>query len=83
MAAGHTLTTLAETVVGFRVSVVFAVAAALAMDSIGWIRRASIPLLVTSQTIPIVAVAPLLVIWFGLGTACPRSWSSSWSPSSR
>jgi ABC-type nitrate/sulfonate/bicarbonate transport system permease component len=67
VAAGHTLTMLAETGLGFSVSVIFAVAAALAMDSIGWFRRAVYPLLVTSQTIPIVAVAPLLVIWFGFG----------------
>jgi ABC-type nitrate/sulfonate/bicarbonate transport system permease component len=66
-AAGHALTTLAETGLGFSVSVVFAVLAALAMDSIGWVRRAIYPLLVASQTIPIVAVAPLLVIWFGIG----------------
>ncbi len=67
VAAEHALTTLLETVVGFSVSVVFAVATALVMDSIGWVRRAVYPLLVASQTIPIVAVAPLLVIWFGLG----------------
>ncbi len=67
VAAGHTFTTLAETGLGFSVSVVIAVLAALAMDSIGWFRRAVYPLLVTSQTIPIVAVAPLLVIWFGFG----------------
>jgi ABC-type nitrate/sulfonate/bicarbonate transport system permease component len=66
-AAGHALTTLAETGLGFGVSVVFAVLTALAMDSVGWIRRAIYPLLVASQTIPIVAVAPLLVIWFGIG----------------
>ncbi len=66
-AADNALTTLAETAVGFALSVAFAVLVALAMDSIGWVRRAIYPLLVTSQTIPIVAVAPLLVIWFGLG----------------
>jgi ABC-type nitrate/sulfonate/bicarbonate transport system permease component len=67
VAAGHTLTTLGETVVGFGASVVLAVAAALVMDQVGWVRRAVYPLLVTSQTIPIVAVAPLLVLWFGIG----------------
>ena len=67
VAAGHAWTTLVETVVGFTVSVIFAVAAALAMDAIPWVRRAVYPLLVGSQTIPIVAVAPLLVIWFGVG----------------
>lgn len=67
VAAGHALTTLQETAFGFSVSVVFAVGAALAMDRLGWIRRPIYPLLVASQTIPLVALAPLLVIWFGIG----------------
>lgn len=66
-ALGHTLTTLGETVIGFGVSVVFAVAVALLMDQVGWVRRAVYPLLVTSQTIPIVAIAPLFLLWFGIG----------------
>ncbi len=66
-AAGHTLTTLGETVIGFSISVVFAVAVALLMDQVGWVRRAVYPLLVTSQTIPIVAIAPLFLLWFGIG----------------
>jgi ABC-type nitrate/sulfonate/bicarbonate transport system permease component len=66
-ATGHALTTLAETLAGFSISVVFAIGTALLMDSIGWVRRAIYPLLVASQTVPIVAVAPLLIIWFGLG----------------
>lgn len=66
-AAGHAFTTLTETIVGFTISVVFAIGTALVMDSIGWVRRAIYPILVASQTIPIVAVAPLLIIWFGLG----------------
>ncbi len=67
VAAGHAFTTLSETIVGFSISVVFAIGTALVMDSIGWVRRAVYPILVASQTIPIVAVAPLLIIWFGLG----------------
>lgn len=66
-AAEHTLATLIETGVGFSVSVAFAIGAALAMDQIGWVRRAIYPVLVASQTIPIVAVAPLVVLWFGIG----------------
>ena len=31
------------------------------------LRRAFYPLLVASQTIPIVAIAPVLVIWLGFG----------------
>src|SRR5687767_13300743 len=63
----HTLPTLFETIVGFGVSVAAAVGAAIAMDQAPALRRALYPLLVGSQTIPIVAIAPLIVIWFGFG----------------
>jgi ABC-type nitrate/sulfonate/bicarbonate transport system permease component len=67
VATGHALTTLGETVVGASVSVVFAILVALVMDGLGWVRRSVYPLLVASQTVPIVAVAPLFVLWFGIG----------------
>ena len=67
LALRHTIPTVTETLVGFGVSVLAATAAAVAMDQVGWLRRAFYPLLVGSQTIPIVAVAPLLVLWFGFG----------------
>jgi ABC-type nitrate/sulfonate/bicarbonate transport system permease component len=69
IAAGHTLTTLAEAVVGFAIAVALAVGAAVAMDRVRLVRTALYPLLVGSQTIPIVAIAPLLVIWLGFGLA--------------
>jgi len=59
------LTTLREAVIGLGVSVALGVLFALAIDQSGTVRRALYPLLVTSQTIPIVAIAPLLVLWFG------------------
>ena len=46
---------------------VLAIATAVALDRWEPVRRAVEPLLVTSQTIPIVAIAPLFVIWFGFG----------------
>ncbi len=63
----HTATTLLEAVLGFTAALGLGIAAALAMDRVGAIRRALYPLLVGSQTIPVVAIAPLLVIWFGFG----------------
>jgi ABC-type nitrate/sulfonate/bicarbonate transport system permease component len=63
----HTLPTLGETVVGFAISVGAAVAVAILMDQVGIIRRALYPILVASQTIPILAIAPLMIIWFGFG----------------
>jgi ABC-type nitrate/sulfonate/bicarbonate transport system permease component len=66
-AVAQTIPTVVETVVGFAVSVLAAVVVAIAMDQVPAIRRALYPLLVGSQTIPIVALAPLLVLWFGFG----------------
>jgi ABC-type nitrate/sulfonate/bicarbonate transport system permease component len=63
----HTLPTLWETVVGFSISVAAAVAVAIVMDQVAVVRRALYPILVASQTIPVLAIAPLMIIWFGFG----------------
>jgi ABC-type nitrate/sulfonate/bicarbonate transport system permease component len=68
-ALGHAAVTLTEALVGFAVALVLAVTAALVMDRMAAVRRALYPLLVGSQTVPIVAIAPLLVVWFGFGLA--------------
>ena len=68
-AVRHTLPTLTETATGLAVSVVVSVAAAVLMDRFETARRALAPLLVASQTVPVVAIAPLLVLWFGFGLA--------------
>ncbi len=63
----HTAQTLKEMALGFAAAVVVALAIAVVMDQIGWLRRALYPTLIASQTIPVVAIAPLMVIWFGFG----------------
>lgn len=63
----NTVPTLEVTAVGFAVSLVVGWVIAVAVDFSPWLRRALTPLLVASQTLPIVAIAPLLVIWFGFG----------------
>jgi NitT/TauT family transport system permease protein len=68
-AVRHTIPTLAETLVGLALSVVVSVSAAVLMDRFATVRRALQPLLVASQTVPVVAIAPLLVLWFGFGLA--------------
>ena len=65
----HALPTVIETLVGFAFAVVLAIAAAAAMDRAPVVRRAVEPILVTSQTIPVVAIAPLFLLWFGFGLA--------------
>jgi len=44
-----------------------AVVLAVLMDISPWTKQGIYPLLVLSQTIPIISIAPLLLIWFGLG----------------
>jgi ABC-type nitrate/sulfonate/bicarbonate transport system permease component len=61
--------TVVETAVGFAASIAAAVGVAVALDRVAWARNAVEPLLVGSQTIPVIAIAPLLVVWFGFGLA--------------
>ena len=63
----NTVPTLQETFLGFAVSLTLAWVLAVAIDFSPWLRRALMPLLVASQTIPIIAIAPLMIIWFGFG----------------
>ena len=65
--AGHFAQTLLETVVGLLVSTLLGVSLAVAIDLSPVLKRALYPLLVISQTIPTIALAPLLVVWFGFG----------------
>jgi ABC-type nitrate/sulfonate/bicarbonate transport system permease component len=63
----NTLPTLFEAVVGVSVTIVLSFVVATACDFSAWFRRAVYPPLVASQSIPILVLAPLMVIWFGFG----------------
>jgi ABC-type nitrate/sulfonate/bicarbonate transport system permease component len=63
----NTVTTLEETAFGFLVAVVLALVLSLVIDASGILRTALMPLLIGSQTLPLVAIAPLVIIWFGFG----------------
>lgn len=63
----NTIPTLLETVLGLFVATALGLLLAVLLDLSPWSRRAIYPLLITSQTIPIVALAPLMLIWFGFG----------------
>ena len=56
-----------EAELGFGCALLAGVAFAVAMHFSGFVLRATYPLVIASQTIPIVAIAPILVIWFGFG----------------
>lgn len=63
----HAVATIGVAAVGFSLSVLFAIVVSVALHFAGWLRRGLMPLLVASQTVPIVALAPLMVMWFGFG----------------
>ncbi len=63
----HTVVTLEEVALGFGLSFVLGVAFALAIASSRVVERAFYPFVVASQAIPIIALAPILLIWFGYG----------------
>ncbi|MBW4829442.1 MAG: ABC transporter permease [Clostridiaceae bacterium] len=64
----HTKVTLYESFVGFIFSIILAFLLAILMDSFTIIKKSFYPLLVISQTIPTIAIAPIFIIWFGFGT---------------
>lgn len=57
--------TLQEAFIGLFLGVVLGFLFAVAMDACDVLYRAFYPILVITQTIPTVAIAPLLVLWFG------------------
>jgi putative hydroxymethylpyrimidine transport system permease protein len=59
--------TLREILLGFGLAVVAGLAFATVLHLSDTLRRAFYPLLVASQTVPIIVIAPILVVWFGFG----------------
>ena len=62
-------TTLYESLLGFGIATVIALTVALLITSLRPVRRTVMPLLVAINSVPKLAVAPLLVIWMGFGSA--------------
>ncbi len=67
--ADHALVTAAEILLGLALGTVLGAASALCLAYFRPARRWLMPLLVISQAIPVFALAPLLVLWFGYGMA--------------
>ena len=62
-----TLVTLREVVLGYALAVIVALAVAVAVHFSAALRRALLPILVLSQTVPTVVLAPVLAIVLGYG----------------
>jgi NitT/TauT family transport system permease protein len=65
----HTAATTLEVMIGFALAIVVSIPLAAILAQIRLVERMLYPVLVASQTIPKVAIAPLLVVWFGFGLA--------------
>lgn len=63
----NALTTSIEIVAGFAVALVAGLLVATLLHLSDLLRRTSYPVIVASQTIPIIVIAPVLVVWFGYG----------------
>jgi len=61
----HLWATLREVLLGLSASIVFGIALALMMNLSRPVERLVYPYIVISQTIPIIALSPVFILWFG------------------
>ena len=67
--AANAAVTLQEAAYGLLIGIAVALILATLMHRVRWLYRALYPILVITQTIPTIAIAPLLVLWMGFGMA--------------
>ena len=63
----HSWATLKVALLGLVLGVLIACIMAVLMDSLGWLNDLIYPMMVVVQTIPTIAIAPILVLWLGYG----------------
>ena len=67
--AGHLGYTLFEAAAGLALSILAAFVLAVTMDALPFLKASVTPVLLLTQTMPTIALAPLLVLWMGYGAA--------------
>jgi len=65
----HTLVTLEEIVLGFFLALIVGVLFASAICLSNTFEKALYPFIIASQTVPIIVIAPMLLVWIGYGLA--------------
>lgn len=63
----HSVVTFLQAVAGFALGTALAVVLSLMMSLSANVKVSVYPLLVATQTVPLVAIAPILAVWFGFG----------------
>ncbi|MEY8338779.1 ABC transporter permease [Lachnospiraceae bacterium 62-35] len=65
--AVHSCVTVFEALAGMGIALIMAVLLGIAMDGFGAVKRGLYPLLVVTQTVPMIVLAPILIIYLGFG----------------
>ena len=65
----HSVITVAEALLGMGISLVLAVVLGILMDAFAPLRQVVYPILVVTQTVPMIVLAPILIIYLGFGLA--------------
>lgn len=65
----HAQISLTESLIGLGLGICIAFTIATIMDAFRMLNQAFYPLLIITQTIPTIAIAPILVLWLGFGMA--------------
>ena len=65
--ASHTLATLIEVILGFLIALIVGLVLSSAITLSNIIEKSFYPLIIASQTIPIIVIAPMLLVWVGYG----------------
>ncbi|NNJ10451.1 ABC transporter permease [Chloroflexales bacterium ZM16-3] len=63
----HSSATLGEALGGFGIALALGLSLGYLLAHTPWLERATAPVLAASQAVPVVAVAPLIILWFGPG----------------
>ncbi len=67
--AGHGAITLLEAAIGFLIANILAIMLAVGISFAPTLAKAAMPFAIALKTTPIIAMAPLLLLWFGTGLA--------------
>ena len=65
----HARVTVAEALAGVAISLVLALVLGILMDCFPMIRQGLYPVLVVTQTVPMIVLAPIFIIYMGFGAA--------------
>ena len=67
--AGHAGVTVMEALVGMGISFFVGILTGIVMDAMPLVRRCIYPILVVTQTVPVIVLAPIFIIYMGFGYA--------------